>query len=241
MTDDGESGDAIPEEPGDERTYTRRRVVIGGATAIGAAVVWSTPWPFSESLIGQTIDSAWAGGSTGPTGGGGGGGGGGSTTTTTTTTTTTAAPPPTASGPTAPASLKGRFHRGALVLSWGAATSPGAGISHYEVLRDGSPVGEPTGLSTSVRKFDKKGTTTFTVRAVDSLGKTGPASAALKVVPIPRPAAAPKRIPKWAFELAAWQEQAPAKRGTRPTTPVPLPKWFWAWKAWHLEPYKLAT
>jgi hypothetical protein len=246
--------DQRPQKPA--RTYTRRRVVVGGATAFGAAVVWSAPWPFSDSLIGQTIQSAWgADGVTGPTGttgptGSGGGGGGGSTTTTTTTAASTTTPTsttapgtttvPATTGPTAPSHLTGRFQRGALRLAWGAASSPGGTIAYYQVLSDGVQIAKATKTSADVRRFDKHGTTTFTVRAVDSLGKTGAASGSIKVVPVPRPTGTPHRIPKWAWELAAWQERPLASRGRRPTTPIPVPRWFWAWKAWRLAPYKLA-
>lgn len=49
----------------------------------------------------------------------------------------------------------------------------------------------------------------------------------------PRPAGAPRRIPRWAWRLDAWLSTAPADRGPRPAAaPQPLPGWFHPWRAW---------
>jgi hypothetical protein len=52
----------------DERRFTRRQAVAGGA-AFGAAVVWTSQFPFADAAIGQVIRNAeGATGTTGPTG-----------------------------------------------------------------------------------------------------------------------------------------------------------------------------
>jgi hypothetical protein len=52
----------------DERRFTRRQAVAGGA-AFGAAVVWTSQFPFADAAIGQVIRNvAGATGATGPTG-----------------------------------------------------------------------------------------------------------------------------------------------------------------------------
>lgn len=61
--DDG-GADQAADSDGD---ITRRRFVASGI-AIGAAVVWSAPFPFADAAIGQTIPTSRAGGPTGPTG-----------------------------------------------------------------------------------------------------------------------------------------------------------------------------
>ena len=53
----------------DERRYTRRQAVASGA-AFGAAVVWTSQFPFADAAIGQVINTTTLGptGTTGPTG-----------------------------------------------------------------------------------------------------------------------------------------------------------------------------
>ncbi|HXP28498.1 MAG TPA: hypothetical protein VN804_01975 [Solirubrobacteraceae bacterium] len=54
----------------DERRFTRRHVVASGA-AFGAAVVWTSQFPFADAAIGRVINaSAGPTGTTGPTGSG---------------------------------------------------------------------------------------------------------------------------------------------------------------------------
>ncbi len=52
----------------DERRFTRRQAVAGGA-AFGAAVVWTSQFPFADAAIGQVISARTLGptGTTGPT------------------------------------------------------------------------------------------------------------------------------------------------------------------------------
>ena len=215
----------------DER-ITRRRFVVGGATAIGAAIVWTSPWPFSDAGIGQLIDSAWAS-PTGPTGSSSGG-----SSTTTTTTTTTVAPGP----PTTPARLTGRFSRGSLLLSWSPSTESGGTIAGYRLYLNGAEIARHGGstLTATVRRFLPKGASKYTVRAVDGNGNLSAASPTVTVVPVARPHGVPKRIPLWAWKLSAWQQHALKGRGPRPTTPKPLPAWYAHWKAWRLAPYKIS-
>ncbi|HEX3911250.1 MAG TPA: hypothetical protein VHW67_11190 [Solirubrobacteraceae bacterium] len=56
-------------EGADERRFTRRQAVAGGA-AFGAAVVWTSQFPFADAAIGQVISARTLGptGTTGPTG-----------------------------------------------------------------------------------------------------------------------------------------------------------------------------
>ncbi|MGH9917508.1 MAG: hypothetical protein ACRD6W_01345 [Nitrososphaerales archaeon] len=63
-------------------------------------------------------------------------------------------------------------------------------------------------------------------------------SGSVTVGHIPRPKKIPKRIPRWAWQLLIAQEAG--KHDTR-KTPTPLPKWYAAWKAWRLEPFKLTS
>jgi hypothetical protein len=54
-----------------DRGGLTRREFFGTAVAVGAAIVWTTEFPFSDAVIGQTIGpSAGPTGPTGPTGAG---------------------------------------------------------------------------------------------------------------------------------------------------------------------------
>jgi hypothetical protein len=56
-----------PDPKGERGGLTRRQFVgTGAAVAVGAAVVWTSEFPFADSLIGQSI--GFAAGPTGPTG-----------------------------------------------------------------------------------------------------------------------------------------------------------------------------
>lgn len=61
---EGDSGDRAPAEQAD-RALSRRGFLAAGV-ALGAAVVWSAPFPFADAVIGQGV--AEAAGPTGPTG-----------------------------------------------------------------------------------------------------------------------------------------------------------------------------
>lgn len=47
-----------------------------------------------------------------------------------------------------------------------------------------------------------------------------------------RPADAPTRIPKWAWRLDRWQFHRLGGTEPRPLHPVPIPSWYWPWRAW---------
>lgn len=89
-------------EPAPDASLTRRGFVAASGVAIGAAVVWASPFPFADAAIGQVLHSGNAGDPTGPTGptGSSGSAGTASTGATTTPTGTTATSGP--SGPTGP-------------------------------------------------------------------------------------------------------------------------------------------
>jgi hypothetical protein len=141
--------------------------------------------------------------------------------------------------PSAPAGLTGRFVSGALTLSWQAATDNLA-VDHLEIYLDGTPIARvPAGTtSASVRIFNPTGRSIITVRAVDAAGNRSADLATVTVTRNARPKSAPRRIPRWAWELLAWQQHG--AKGRRPAAPKRLPAWYPAWKTWRLAPFGLA-
>jgi hypothetical protein len=179
----------------------------------------------------------------------GGGGGGGSTpaapASTTTTTTSTAPTPsspvvaavPATGPPAAPADFRGRFGtKGTFVLSW---KTPPAGVSSYELDRNGSPSEHVAGTSTEIiiRALARGKRIVYTLFALAATGSPSAGSAAVTLDPVERPAQAPRRIPAWAWSLLRWQERG--RTGSRPSTPASLPRWYSGWEAWRLTPFKL--
>ena len=69
-----------------------------------------------------------------------------------------------------------------------------------------------------------------------AIGGQGGSSNMVKAKPVPRPTDAPKRIPRWAYALFAWQG---SHEGARPETPKPLPGWYLDWKTWWERPFQL--
>ena len=65
-------------------------------------------------------------------------------------------------------------------LSWAAATDD-RGVTGYQVLRDGTQVGQSTGLSFTDTGLSAGATYSYAVRAVDAAGNVGPASAPVSV------------------------------------------------------------
>lgn len=56
---------------------------------------------------------------------------------------------------------------------------------------------------------------------------------------LPRPKAAPRKIPLWAWHLQEWLSGG--KQGPRPAAaPRVVPAWFWAWRLWRLAQAKSA-
>jgi hypothetical protein len=70
---EGSEADPSQAEPEGQAGLTRRKLVQTGAAVVGASIVWTSPFPFSRSRIGQSIgaEDAWAAGATGATGGSG--------------------------------------------------------------------------------------------------------------------------------------------------------------------------
>jgi hypothetical protein len=141
--------------------------------------------------------------------------------------------------PTPPGGLTGRFSNGRLIVSWQASTDNTA-VDHYEVYLNGVLVERIPGTTTqaSLRTFNPRGSSVFTVRAVDAAENQSDALSSITAVPTRRPAAAPRHIPGWAWKLLAWQKHP---SDARPRTPAPLPTWYPAWKNWRLHPFALKS
>jgi 6-phosphogluconolactonase len=140
--------------------------------------------------------------------------------------------------PTAPVGLSGRFVGGGLVLSWQASTD-NVGVDHYELYLNGKPVARSaSGTSASVRAFAPTGKSVYTVVAFDAAGNQTADTKPVTATAVKRPKHAPKHVPQWAWKLLARQEH---DTGKKPTAPKPLPSWYAAWKAWRLQPFKLAS
>jgi len=139
--------------------------------------------------------------------------------------------------PSAPAGLSGDFADGSLDLAWQPSTDNVA-VDHYELYLNGVPIQRIAGTQThaAIRRFEPSGESVYTVRAFDAAGNESSALASVNVEWTARPARSPKDIPRWAWQLLAWQEHG---HGTQPAHPNPLPDWYAAWKAWREEPFKL--
>ena len=105
---------------------------------------------------------------------------------------------------------------------------------------DGKPLASvsPTTPTTSLLAFFPNGPSVFRVTARDGAGNASASSAPVVVRPAPRPASAPRQVPNWAFQLAAWQQAGRA--GKRPAAPLKIPAWYWSWQAWRLHPFRVA-
>ena len=135
--------------------------------------------------------------------------------------------------------MRGRFGNGTLILSWQPATD-NVGVDHYDLYRNDTWVARVPGneQSTRTRSFSPTGKNIFTLRASDAAGNASDPSSSVTVVHVTRPKAAPSQIPSWAWKLIIWQQSE--QHDPRPGTPKSLPNWYPAWKAWRLEPFKLA-
>jgi hypothetical protein len=141
--------------------------------------------------------------------------------------------------PTQPPGFSGHFVKGALVLSWQAATDNSGNVASYQVLLDGTAVSTLPGKKrrVTVRLFHPTGQTVYRVRAVDGSGIFGKPTRAVAVVPAKRPANLPRVLPRWAWALFTSQHSG----GPRPqAAPRKLPAWYWQWAAWRIAPYRIA-
>jgi hypothetical protein len=69
MADDNVTGGDRDHEPvRDDEGLTRRRFVTTSGVAVGAVIVWASPFPFADAAIGQVIRSNAGNDPTGPTG-----------------------------------------------------------------------------------------------------------------------------------------------------------------------------
>jgi hypothetical protein len=140
--------------------------------------------------------------------------------------------------PSRPDGLTGRFVKGALRLSWLAASDNAGPVVRYDVLLDGTPAARTAGGTRHliVRAFHPGTQTVYRVRAIDLAGNASIASKPVVVVPARRPADVPRALPKWVFGLYAYQHH----QGPRPATaPHKPPAWYWHWAAWRAAPFRV--
>ncbi len=141
------------------------------------------------------------------------------------------------SPPTAPQALTGRLAHDALHLSW-KASHDNVGVDDYAVYLGKTRIRTLAGtkITVAVRRLHQHAANVFTVRAFDGAGNRSEASNAVTAKPVPRPKSVPRRVPRWAWKLLAWQEH---HSGMRPATPDPLPNWYAAWKTWRENLFRL--
>jgi hypothetical protein len=134
--------------------------------------------------------------------------------------------------------VTGRFLKGALRLSWPAATDNTGSVASYEVLLDGSPLASvPGGTRRAiVRAFHPTAQTVYRVRAVDAAGNLGKPSRPLVVRPTKRPGDVPRVLPRWAWDTYTAQH---AGRERPAAAPKKLPLWYWHWAGWRSAPFHL--
>jgi hypothetical protein len=142
-------------------------------------------------------------------------------------------------GPTRPGGIAGTIRDGVLTLRWRPATDNSGTVARYRITRGGVGLLTTPGNSTSahIRALDPSGRSVFRVTALDAPGNRSTPSAALLVVRRSRPAGAPVAIPGWAQRLFAWQRAG--RIGSPPTVPHPVPRWYWQWASWRLQPYRI--
>jgi hypothetical protein len=61
-------------------------------------------------------------------------------------------------------------------VSWSASSDAGSGVASYRIFRDGTQVGETTGLTFSDTSVSSAGSYSYTIEAVDRAGNVSPAS-----------------------------------------------------------------
>jgi hypothetical protein len=132
---------------------------------------------------------------------------------------------------------RGLFVKGALRLSWTAATDNAGPVARYEILLDGTPSAKVPGnvRRVTVRAFHPASQTVYRVRAVDAAGNASKPSPPVVVLPTTRPHDTPRPLPRWAWSLYTWQHGG---GGTRPAqAPRRPPAWYWQWAAWRAAPF----
>jgi fibronectin type III domain protein len=143
--------------------------------------------------------------------------------------------------PTVPSNLAGRIVGNSLVLQWQASTD-NVGVEYYRLYLNGAPMGRIAGHATTatVRVVDPKGSAVYALSAADAAGNLSPPGAATVTVrPRLRPAGVPHHVPRWAWQILAWQDHD--RLGHRPRAPRKLPAWYWAWKAWRHQRFEIAS
>jgi Domain of unknown function (DUF1906) len=140
--------------------------------------------------------------------------------------------------PGPPANVSAAFVNGGLTLTW--APAPDASpIVQYQVLLDGQKVISKSGSARRAvaHAFHPTGPSVYRVVAVDAAGNVGTPSKPIVVLPTARPSGLPRPIPRWAWDLYAWQH---THSGTRPAkAPKKPPNWYWLWSGWHGQPFHL--
>jgi len=142
--------------------------------------------------------------------------------------------------PARPDGLTGKFVKGALRLSWLAATDNAGPVVRYDVLLDGTPAAHTDAPKRRaiVRAFHPGTFTVYRVRAIDLAGNASVASKAVVVVPSKRPSDVPRTLPGWVFALYAFQHH----QGPRPeAAPRRPPAWYWHWAAWRAAPFRVRS
>ena len=142
--------------------------------------------------------------------------------------------------PTQPPGFSGHFVKGALVLSWQAATDNSGNVASYQVLLDGTAVSTLPAKKrrVTVRLFHPTGPTVYRVRAVDGSGIFGKPTRRGRR----RPGEAARESAARPPALGAGRSsRAQHSGGPRPqAAPRKLPAWYWQWAAWRRAPYRVA-
>jgi hypothetical protein len=135
--------------------------------------------------------------------------------------------------------VRGVFVKGALRLSWAAATDNAGPVARYEILLDGTPSARVDGKTrrVTVRAFHPTAQTVYRVRAVDAAGNAGKPSLPVVVLPTVKPKDTPRPVPRWAWSLFTWQHGGGGKRPAK--APRKPPGWYWHWAAWRAAPFHL--
>jgi len=140
--------------------------------------------------------------------------------------------------PGPPANVAAAFVNGGLTLTWGPAPDASP-IVQYQVLLDGQKVISKSGSARRAvaHAFHPTGPSVYRVVAVDAAGNVGTPSKPFVVLPTARPSGLPSPIPRWAWDLYAWQH---THNGARPAkAPKKPPNWYWLWSGWHGQPFHL--